>query len=281
MSLDTTERDPVDVAEDALARFRASAVSALPLRAALADELAAEARPAVHALLFATSSDRMGDLESLEHHETLAMVTLLGRKLALLGGTPTAALRLTRTLLAAVRDTGWGVPPSLDEPLATVAVEGYVRGREERLRTDAAKDAVDRIPIVALAEGCLAVFPRGDYDPDRLEPAMDGLGRRLFREEATVCLVVLDGLEGLSPAAARALLSIDESARTLGATAIFSGVTTSFLEAAERAGVDVANLVLVADAAEGVRRALSIAGYAVRRVSWLPAPIREWFTQGR
>jgi hypothetical protein len=274
------DRDPEAVAEDALGRFRRTCVSALPLRAALAEELAVEARPTVSALLVATSHGRVDDTESLEHHETLALLTLLGRKLALLGGTPTAALRLAPTLLRAVRDAGWALPPSLDEPLTTLAVEGYVRGREERIHGDAAKDAVDRIHTVALAEGCLAVFPKGSYEPDLLEAAMEELGRRMFRQEASVCLVVLDGVSNVTPAMARAVLSIDESARTLGATAIFAGMNTAFTEAADRAGLDRSHLHVAEDVTDGVRRALSIAGYALKRVSWLPAPIRDWFTQG-
>ncbi len=277
----TPDRDPEVVAEDAIARFREASASRLPLRAALADDLACEARPAVHALLFATANERVEDPESLEHHETLAMITLLGRRLALLGGTPTAALRLVPTLLAAVREANWPVPPGLDESLTTVAVEGFVRGREERILAEAAKDAVDRIPVVALADGCLAVLPRGRYDSEHLEAAMEELGRRMFREEVSVVLVVLDGLADVTAATARALLSIDEYARTLGVTAIFAGMDARFEEAAERAGVDRTHLTLASDAPDGVRRAFSIAGYAVTRVSWLPAPIREWFTQSR
>jgi anti-anti-sigma regulatory factor len=269
------------VAERAIERFRIAASAALPLRADLADELSAEARPAVHALLFATASHTADDPESLEHHETLAMVTLLARRLALLGGTPTAALRLTDTLLESVRAEGWEVPTRLDPALTTVAVEGFVRGREERASTEAARDAVSRIPIVRLAEGCLGVFPRGHYESERLEAAMEELGRRLFREEIRVCLVDLAGVSGLSASAARALLSIDESARTLGVVAIFAGMGEELREAALRGGLVLDHLNLAVDAAEGLRRALSVAGFAVRRVSWLPAPIRDWFAQGR
>jgi hypothetical protein len=278
------ERDqgaPEAVAERALARFREAAASSLPLRGEVADELAAEARPALHALLFATATDQSENPESLEHHETLAMVTLLARRLALLGGTPTAALRLAPALLESVRAEGWAVPPRLDSALTTVAVEGFVRGREERLGLDAARDVIGRIPVVLLAERCLAVFPRGHYESEQLEAAMEELGRRLFREEHRVCLVVLEGLTQVATGTARALLSIDETARTLGAVAIFAGMTDEFREAAERGGLTLEHLHLTADPAEGLRRALSVAGYAVRRVSWLPAPIREWFAQGR
>ncbi|MBC7173936.1 MAG: hypothetical protein H5U40_15960 [Polyangiaceae bacterium] len=275
------ERDPEAVAEQALERFRVVATTALPLRATLAETLATEAKPTVHALLFATAVERVANPESLEYHETLAMVALLGRSLGLIGGTPTAALRLVPTLLASVREVGWPIPSNLDESLTTVAVEGYVRGREERLVADAAKDAVARIPVIQIAEGCLAVFLRGRYDSEHLTAAMEELGRKLFREEASVCLVVLDGLVDATAGTARAVLSIDEVARTLGVRAIFTGIDERFEEAADRAGLDRTHLFCVGDPAEGVKRALSISGYAVRRVSWLPSPIREWFTQTR
>lgn len=269
------------VAEDAIVRFRTASTASLPLAAMLVDDLASEARPAVQALLFATSTPRAENPESLEHHETLAMFTLLGRRVAVLGGTPTAALRLVSMLLAAIRECEWPVPFYLDETLSTVAMEGYVRGREERILGEAARQAVGRIPMVSLAEGCIAVLPRGAYDSEHLAAAMEELGRRMFREDMRACLVVLDGLEDVTAATARALLSVHEYARTLGVTAVFAGMDSRFAEAADRAGVDRSRLTLAPDAVSGVRRALSNAGYALRRIDWLPAPIREWFARGR
>ena len=93
------DEDPEALAERILARFCDEGLSSISLRPEVKTELALEARPAVHALLFGLGTDRAGDASSLEHHESLAMVTLLGRALALSGATPTPVLRVVPALL--------------------------------------------------------------------------------------------------------------------------------------------------------------------------------------
>src|SRR5690606_25742914 len=60
----------------AIARFRDAAARALPVSAPLAEELALEAEPALRALVEATAGGADEGLDSLDHHETLAMATL-------------------------------------------------------------------------------------------------------------------------------------------------------------------------------------------------------------
>src|SRR5690606_24181028 len=131
----------------------------------------------------ATAGGADEGLDSLDHHETLAMATLLGRKLALVGATPTAAQRLVPALLGALRAEGWAGPPAIDDALGVLLVEGFVRGREESLVGAAARDVAARIPVVPIAPGVLGVFPVGHYDAAPVTEVMEALSRRLFREE--------------------------------------------------------------------------------------------------
>ena len=75
------------VTESILARFEAALVVRLPFAddRARVPELGREARPAVASLHFALSVEIEGDEASIEHHEGLAMIHLLGRRAAVLG----------------------------------------------------------------------------------------------------------------------------------------------------------------------------------------------------
>jgi hypothetical protein len=161
----------------------------LPLRAAFVDSLGLEARPAVHALLFALATDRAGDSSSLEHHETTAMVALLGRSFALDGTTPTAAAGVIPAMLEAFRVEGFAVPSGLDAPLGVVFIEGFVRGREERLRVDASRRALEQIVLLEVLPHIGIIVIRGEHDSEALGSHLESLAREAFARELAACVI--------------------------------------------------------------------------------------------
>lgn len=177
--------------------------SRLPLRASFVEALGREARPAVHALLFALATERASDPASLEHHETMAMLALLGRSFALEGTTPTAAAGVVPAILEAFRDEGFAVPSELDAPLGLVFLEGFVRGREERLRADLAKQALEHVVLIEPLPRIGIVVIRGDHDAELLASHLEALAREAFARELAACVLDVslggDAGEGGSP----------------------------------------------------------------------------------
>lgn len=266
--------DPEVIADRIASRLRSDVAARLPLRATAVDELALEARPAIHALLFATATERADDATSLEHHETTAMVTLLGRSFAMHDATPTAAMGIVPALLAAFRAEGLDVPASLDAPLATVFVEGYVRGREERLHAEALRDAVHRIPVLHLFRGCAATVLRGDYGTEELTTRFEEVARQLFAHETRVFIADVEGLADPAPGTIRALVGLHDNARMLGLKLVLAGVESGFREQAALIGLDFAGIDVAPDFAAALERALEICELGLRPDGFLTRPLR-------
>ena len=258
--------DPEGWAARVLTAFRSCWQARVPMAADadLAAEIALEARPAMHALLHAATNERVDDLASLEHHETLAMVTLLGRRVGILGASPTAMLTVVPSLLESARAQGLELAGSIDEALTTAFAEGYVRGREERLHADHAERALAAAPIVPIAPGCLALVASGDHDPDTLEALVEAFGRRLLNEDARACIVDLSTLTGTSRAHAAAILSADATAKMLGVRCVFSSASPELRVAATHI-TDHASLEFANDFAEALTLVLPTCGLTLTR----------------
>lgn len=260
-------------------RFRASVAQRVPLRAAFVESLVHEARPAVHALLFAVDTDRATDPCSLEHHETTAMLTLLGRAFALDAATPTAAMLVVPLLLEAFRGEGVTVPHVLDGPLQSVFVEGYVRGREERIAQESERLAAGRVGAEPLVPGVAWLSLRGAFTAEALTEVLDETLRGLLRADAAACVVAVSGLEEPSTTIARLLGSFAQTAQGIGAKVRFIGDAAAFAPAIATIEERELRPEITADAARATTAALEDAGYALRRVTRLETSLRELVRQ--
>ncbi len=246
----------------------------------LAAEIAIEARPAVESLILAAGADAAERARVLDHHEGLAMITLLGRRVGMLGATPTAALSTMCALFDAFDEAERPVPEDLHEDLRALCMEGYVAGREERLVERAAARAADGQLPVRHVEGCLVLVLAGEHSAESLEQIVDRFGRDMLKTDAGAGLVDVTRLTGPSPDRAAEVFSAHVAARMLGATCIFSGVSDEWLAAAREGRVDVEILTLEPTFEEGLRHALRVAGWELRRISRLPGPLRTLFGRG-
>lgn len=268
------------LAEAILEAF-ATALSGAALSADARRELVVEARPAVHAVLFAVGSDRAGDTNSLEHHESLAMLTLLGRKVALLGGTPSAALCVVPALCDAFESCEVRVPAGVNAALNSVLMEGFVRGREEAVDERHRRSLAKATGALRVCEGVLLLRFVGRLDPDAIVAVGEDFARRLFSTEAVSCVVDVSSLEGTTSRHARAVFAIDEAARMLGVRCIFSGFderwaeTLADVDPRDAEGSRRLLVERVEPFADALHTALSAADYRLQRGSWLPASIRS------
>jgi len=209
-----------------LARFREAATFAEDR--AIAEELAAEVRPAAEALRFATTMATTADEISLDHHESLAMVHLLGRRAAIQGLTPMGAFLLVPCLLHALG--GPPLPEAYVQALQVSCQEGYVRGREEALAARLAERAVRAIPTLPLASDLAALILVGDHEASALRARGEAFAREVFGAQGAGALVDIGGL--LEPERSRgaAVLEIVERLATVGIPTAVSGVDERWRE---------------------------------------------------
>lgn len=214
---------------------------------ALTGELSAEAVPVLEALRIAfTPRD-----EPRAVHEAYALLSLLGRRAALLGATPGASLTLLEAVCAAVREAGVEIDAPIAAELTTVMVEGYCAGRDERVTRELRQVAAESQVAHELGPGCLAIFLAGLHAEPDLTPTLEQLARELLRRDAKSCLLDVTRLSGIDEDVARAIGRFCVHAASLGVATFVAGApgwlrqqlanwgigsgATSFVDGAERA----------------------------------------------
>lgn len=272
----TTSLDPEGIAEAILARWAETLRETGLVRSEWVEELVAEARPTVHSLLFASSLQAEASPRSLQRHEALAMATLFGRRVASLGMTPTAMMTLVPALLSALSAESVETDARLASELSTSCVEGFVRGREESVADEGDARVARTFITLEVAPDVLALFLAGDPTPESIEEAVEAFGRGLFGAEAKACVVEISGLRVESPRSARALFSIDETARMLGIRCVFSGASDRARAEARGAGLDLAALDFVPIFGDALRLALESARAGGRRGRWFGRRLEDF-----
>jgi anti-anti-sigma regulatory factor len=267
--------DPEVLAEKVLGRFRDEGLPGEPIRSSIVDDLVNEARPAVHSLVFATRTERTVGVPSLPQHECLAMVTLLGRRLASFGVTPTGALRAGHRLLEACHAEGLALPPAFESSLLAVFVEGYVRGREEHAREEGARALVDCQAVVTLAPGVVLVVLAGELDPDVLEGHVDEVGRVLLRGDAKAMVVDLARFTSRDSESIHAIVKLVRNARVLGVAPFLVGLAGEARETVARA--DEEQIFDARTVPDALSRALALVGLELRHKSGWPSRLRGMF----
>lgn len=263
-----TSPDPEERAEAILARWSAKVREGRLVREEWLEELVAEARPTVHSLLYAASIESGDSPPDLQRHEALAMATLFGRRLAALGMTPTVMMTLIPLLLEALEAEAVARDESLAVDLQTSCVEGFVRGREDRVAEEGDARVAATITRLELAPRVLAFFVAGDPTAEAIEAAVEDLGRALFAADAIACVVEVSSLAVESPRVARALFAVDETARIIGVRCIFDGVDERCRAEAERAGLDTSHIETSESFGAALRTALETARSDGRKGRW-------------
>lgn len=259
------EPSPEEIAEEVLERFEARYRQGVlfDVDRQLAADMRNEARPAVDALVHALTTGTTSDRISLGHHESLALVTLLARRAAVLGATPSGADRVVRALRQAFDDIERPVPREAIDALSLASLEGYVRGRDELAREAAQEEAAQSLVTVPLAPGLLALRLYGFHESEQLDTVVEEFARELHRRGAEVAIVDCSGLLKPGRRRAAALLAVDESARMLGVRCVFAGVSTQWQGAFQEAGADPALLDISEKYEDGLRVALAHLGWSL------------------
>ncbi|MAQ19892.1 MAG: hypothetical protein CMN30_34445 [Sandaracinus sp.] len=227
--------------------------------------LAPDARPAVESLDMALRLDTAADIRALGHHESLAMFALLGRRAASLD----VSVPVAHHLAPAILDAFDAVAPTVREGLELACLEGYVRGREERVREVHAQRAAEALPSGELVEGIRLLSLAGDHEAEVLTARIEEFGRELMRTDARACVVDLSALLDPDLRRAAAVASADETARMLGVVCAYAGVNAAWREAFAEAGIAPDHDGFHEALGAAVRAALKAAGLTLHR----PGPL--------
>jgi len=227
------------------------------------DAIEAEVAPVLPFVREIPAADRArGDFESFQFRECFTVLTLLGRRLALLDLTPTAAVQVVDLALRAIDGADAPRTEVFRQHAQTAAIEGFVRGREERVTEDAQGRASRYVRPLRMNDATFALIISGVQEPTALRDHVDALGRAMLDADATVAIVDLSQLGEPNRERARAIFAADEVARMLGGACIFSGVDPRWQSAAADARIDVDELRRVPTLAKALELARTLASEA-------------------
>ncbi|MEO0323136.1 MAG: hypothetical protein AAF447_09280 [Myxococcota bacterium] len=199
---------------------RYAARAATEADAALVASFGDEARPAASSLHFATATETALDAAALAHHEALAMLTLLGRRLALLGLSPASAGQGVPALMDAWEGAGTPLPAALADALGAAFVEGFVRGHGERDRERWLEGLRAHQPFLTPEPGVCLWVAVGDLDAARLAERGEAFARDVHRKGARAAIVDLRALPAPSPRRLAAVADALEALAMLGVSCL-------------------------------------------------------------
>lgn len=212
------------------------------------DDIAREAAPLLPLLSELPAEERTkGDYESFQFRECLTVMTLLGRRLALLDLTPTAAVQIAQLALRSAED-GDALPARRFADRAVAAViEGFVMGREEHVLEQHERRAWEPLGPLKVDDRTFALVVTGTHDPCVLREQVDALGRAMLDAGAETAIVDLTQLGEANRDRAAAVFSAGEVVRMLGGRCLFSGVNGRWRAAIEDARIDLDTVEVHAD----------------------------------
>jgi anti-anti-sigma regulatory factor len=239
-----------------------------------AEELAGEAASVLDALR--VGFEAVGDdLSRPAHGEGLAMSTLLGRRAADLGLTPTAAVALGEGLAEALKSCSITLSEEHRRALTAVLLEGYCAARGDRFREGAARRARACIAPTRVAPACYSLSLRGEHTRVLVHDIADELGRALLRGEAKGCVVDLRGLVDPDPDGTAALTALLDVLGMIGCECALVAPSEEWGEALSKVRLDGAPMTIFSTYEEGLRHALDAAGLEIRKPNALRAQLRR------
>ena len=247
--------------ESASARFEALLEEARPPTGGVGlKEIAFEVAPLLPLLSELPAEERAGgDYESFEFRECFTVLTLLGRRLALLDLTPTTAIQVVLLALRAVDGSSESPTGRFARPAVAAAVEGFVLGREERVAETAEARAAKSLKPLRVDEAAFALIASGVHEPSALSECVDALGRAMLNADVEIAVVDLTQLGEPNWERAAAVFAADEVTRMLGGACFFTGVDSRWRAAADDARIPLDTLLIASDLAGAIAAAREMA----------------------
>jgi hypothetical protein len=254
----------VNRGESAVGRFEAFLEDVQPATGGVPyATLAAEVSPLLPLLSELPYHERAsGDYESFGFRECFAVLTLLGRRLALLDLTPTAAIQSVLLALRSIEGAENSSPEAFTQSAVGAAMEGFVLGREERVAQSAEARAAKPLRPLRIDDDVFALIVSGVHEPAVLSECVDALGRAMLSADVELAVVDVSQLGEPNRERATAVFAADEITRMLGGACFFAGVDARWRAAAEDARIPLDTLQFTADLRSALDAARSLAAQA-------------------
>ena len=216
--------DPKSDTSSVTERFRASLEAARPATGGVPlEDLLAEVMPLLPLLTELPAEKRAGgSFESFEFRECFTVLTLVGRRLALLDLTPTTTIQVTRLALDALNPSKEAGAERFAQYAFAAAVEGFVLGREERVSQVAMERAASCLKPLRMDGSIFALVITGAHEPAVLSDCVDALGRAMLEADVELAIVDLTQLGEPNRERAIAVFAADEIAKMLGGQCFLS-----------------------------------------------------------
>ena len=258
--------------ERAAGRLRALLEGAKPPTGSVARaDLLTEAAPLIP-LLMELPADALagGDYASFQFRECFTVLSLLGRRLALLDLTPSTAIEVVRLILASTEGEANPLPTRFSQRAVEAAVEGFVLGREERVTEASEARAARHLQPLRIDESAFALILTGVHEPAVFGDCVDALGRAMLDTGIEIAIVDLSQLGEPNGERVAAILAADEIARMLGGVCIFSGIDSRWRAAARDAGIELDALQIAPNLGDALAsaRATSQRTAEDRKLNW-------------
>ncbi len=234
------------------------------------DDIAKETAPLLPLLIELSQEERAaGDYESFQFRECLTVLTLLGRRLALLDLTPTTAVQVVQLALRAADDSEALPARRFAERAVAAVIEGFVLGREERVLQQHETRAAKHLGPIRIDDKIFALIISGVHEPSTLGEQVDALGRAMLDADAEIAIVDLSQLGEANRDRAAAMFAADEVVRMLGGSCFFSGVDARWKAAIDDARIALDPMQITRSFAEALAAAREVADEAApARTAW-------------
>ncbi|MEM7136821.1 MAG: hypothetical protein AAF500_09605 [Myxococcota bacterium] len=211
-----------------------------------------------------------GDYESFQFRECLTVLTLLGRRLALLDLTPTVAVQIVHLALRSAEEDGAKPPRRFSERAAAAMIEGFVMGREEHVLAQHEREATRHLHPIRIDDDVFALVLTGSHEPEVLREQVDALGRAMLEAGSEIAIVDVSQLGEANRERVVALSSAGEVVRMLGGVCLFSGVDDRWQAAMREAAIDLDLVEVHRDFSVALDRARGLAAgpSSTRRSRW-------------
>ncbi len=250
--------------ESATGRFQLLLEKARPPTGGIAlEDIVAEVAPVLSLLNELPAEERAsGHYESFEFRECFTVLTLLGRRLALLDLTPTAAVQVVRLALRSLEGSNESPAGGFAQHAIAATVEGFVLGREERVAQTAEARAAKPLKPLRIDDAVFALIMSGVHEPTVLSECVDALGRAMLNADVEIAIVDLTQLGEPNRERAAAVFTADEVARMLGGVCFFTGVDSRWKAAATDARISLDAMHIALDLAGAIVEAREMSGRA-------------------
>lgn len=146
-----------------------------------------------------------------------------------------------------------------------LAIDTYIYQRERTIKRQEAAIRELSTPVLPLRPGLLLLPMVGAIDTQRARQLTQHVLRSIRGNRAKVLVIDVTGVPDVDSAVANHLVQTVEAARLLGASVIVSGLSPEIAQTLVTIGVDLSQLITVADLQDGIEAADELLGIAARR----------------